>query len=151
MNNYNIEQVVPHREPMILLNKLISYEQNSAICEVTISPASAFYSDNLHGVPSYIGTEYMAQAIAAYAGALAKDKGEAVKIGFLIGTRKYKTHTPIFSMGAVLQVTVSKLYQEDSRLSVFECCIKNNNTALCEAKINVFQPQDPMQFIREQQ
>ena len=151
MNNYNIEQVVPHREPMILLNNLISYEQNSAICEVTISPASAFYSEQLQGVPSYIGTEYMAQAIAAYAGALAQDEGEAVKIGFLIGTRKYKTHTPIFNTGAVLQVTVSKLYQEDSGLSVFECFISSNDTTLCEAKINVFQPHDPMQFIREQQ
>ena len=46
---------------------------------------------------------------------------------------------------------MTKLYQEESGLSVFECQIHSDETCLAEAKINVFQPQDPMQFIRENQ
>ena len=93
----------------------------------------------------------MAQTIAAYAGALAKDKGNEVQIGFLIGTRKYKTYAPVFKNEQTLKVSVTKLYQEESGLSVFECQIHSDETCLAEAKINVFQPQDPMQFIRENQ
>ena len=96
MNHYKIEQVVPHSEPMILLNRLSSYSEESGCCEVDISSQSPFYDESLNGVASYIGCEYMAQTIAAYAGALAKDKGNEVQIGFLIGTRKYKTYAPVF-------------------------------------------------------
>lgn len=149
MKNYKIEQVVPHSAPMILLNRLANYTDESACCEVDISPQSPFYNTSLQGVASYIGCEYMAQTIAAYAGALAKDKGNDVQIGFLIGTRKYKTYAPVFAKGQTLKVTVTKLYQEESGLSVFECQIHHDETLLAEAKINVFQPQDPMQFIRE--
>jgi len=151
MNNYKIEHVVPHSAPMILLNRLNGYTDESGCCEVDISPDSPFYDESLRGVASYIGCEYMAQAIAAYAGALAKDRGDAVQIGFLIGTRKYKTYAPVFNNGSTLTVSVARLYQEESGLSVFECQIHDAETLLAEAKINVFQPQDPMQFIRENQ
>ncbi|KPM77356.1 ApeP family dehydratase [Pseudoalteromonas sp. UCD-33C] len=151
MNRYKIEQVVPHSEPMILLNRLSSYSEESGCCEVDISSQSPFYDESLNGVASYIGCEYMAQTIAAYAGALAKDKGNEVQIGFLIGTRKYKTYAPVFKNEQTLKVSVTKLYQEESGLSVFECQIHSDETCLAEAKINVFQPQDPMQFIRENQ
>jgi predicted hotdog family 3-hydroxylacyl-ACP dehydratase len=151
MNNYPIEQVVPHSAPMILLNKLVSYDKNSAQCEVTISVHSPFYSETVKGVPSYIGCEYMAQTIAAFAGAWANDHGEAVNIGFLIGTRKYKTQQPLFKLNDVLRILVTKLYEEESGLSVFECSISSNEIVLCEAKINVFQPNDAVQFIRDNQ
>eukprot|EP00487_Bulimina_marginata_P007327 TRINITY_DN28229_c0_g1_i1.p1 TRINITY_DN28229_c0_g1~~TRINITY_DN28229_c0_g1_i1.p1 ORF type:complete len:105 (+),score=8.43 TRINITY_DN28229_c0_g1_i1:86-400(+) len=98
MNNYPIEQVVPHSAPMILLNKLVSYDKNSAQCEVTISVHSPFYSETVKGVPSYIGCEYMAQTIAAFAGAWANDHGEAVNIGFLMALEKYKTQQPLFKL-----------------------------------------------------
>ncbi|BED91172.1 MULTISPECIES: hotdog family protein [unclassified Pseudoalteromonas] len=151
MNNYSIEQVVPHDSPMILIDQLVDYSDENATCSVTITPQSPFYSEQIEGVPSYIGVEYMAQSIAAYAGALAKDINEAVKIGFLIGTRKYKTHQATFYKSSTLTIFVQKLYQEESGLSVFECQITENKKILCDAKINVFQPENPLKFIRENQ
>lgn len=151
MNNYSIEQVVPHDAPMILIDQLVEYSDESATCSVTITPQSPFYNEQIEGVPSYIGVEYMAQSIAAYAGALANDINEAVKIGFLIGTRKYKTHQTMFCKNSILTIYVHKLYQEESGLSVFECQISENKKILCDAKINVFQPEEPLEFIRENQ
>lgn len=151
MNNYAIDAVLPHSDPMILLDELISYNEEGGQCSVTISTQTPFFDEQSQTVASYIGTEYMAQSIAAYAGALALDNGEAVKIGFLIGTRKYQTYVSEFKLGQTLRVSVTKLYQEESGLSVFDCRIEDGSSLLAEAKLNVFQPQDPVQFIKEQQ
>lgn len=150
MNNYSIDAVLPHSAPMILLDELISYNEEGGQCGVTISPQAPFYNEETQTVASYIGTEYMAQSIAAYAGALALDNGDAVKIGFLIGTRKYQTYVSEFKLGQTLRVSVTKLYQEESGLSVFDCRIEDGSELLAEAKLNVFQPHDPVQFIKEQ-
>lgn len=151
MTQYSIEAVLPHADPMILLSRLVSYDQDSAVCEVDITADTAFYNEQTQTVASYIGTEYMAQSIAAYAGALALDDNAAVKIGFLIGSRKYKTFSPEFKLGQTLSVSIKKLFQEETGLSVFECNIADGELLLAEAKINVFQPEDPVQFLKEQQ
>ena len=151
MEQYPIEQVLPHDAPMILLSELISYHDEGATAQVNIDTHSPFYDHHNAGVPSYIGTEYMAQAIAAYAGALALDEGRPVHIGFLLGTRKYQTQQGYFSQGSQLHVTVHKLLEDESGLSVFECSISCGEKTLATAKINVFQPHDPEQFLKEQQ
>jgi predicted hotdog family 3-hydroxylacyl-ACP dehydratase len=151
MNNYAIEHVLAHEAPMILIDSLSHYSEENACCTVTITEHSPFYNAAIGGVPSYIGVEYMAQSIAAYAGALANDSGQAIKIGFLIGSRKYKTHHSVFKNNNTLAIKVQKLYQEESGLSVFDCQIWAEDSLLCEAKINVFQPENPLQFIRENQ
>ncbi|WP_259398638.1 hotdog family protein [Pseudoalteromonas sp. SR45-4] len=150
-NHYAIEQLLAHDAPMILIDTLTHYSAESARCQVTITPQSAFYNADIAGVPSYIGVEYMAQSIAAYAGALANDANESPKIGFLIGTRKYQTHQACFKVNSNLTIKVHKLYQEESGLSVFECQINHGDTLACEAKINVFQPENPLEFIRDNQ
>jgi predicted hotdog family 3-hydroxylacyl-ACP dehydratase len=151
MNNYAIEQVLAHDAPMILIDSLSHYSDENACCAVLITEQSPFYNPAIGGVPSYIGVEYMAQSIAAYAGALASDSEQQIKIGFLIGSRKYQTHHSVFTKGSTLAIKVQKLYQEESGLSVFDCQIWTADTLLCEAKINVFQPENPLQFIRENQ
>ncbi len=140
MNKYPIEQVLPHDHPMILIDALLSYEQQKGVCEVTIKPTSAFYDDARQGVPSYIGVEYMAQAIAAFAGANALDEGGSVEIGYLLGSRKYQPNTAWFERGARLEISVERLYEEASGLRVFQCQIHQQDSLLVDAKINVFLP-----------
>lgn len=150
MNKYPIEDVLPHRAPMILIDSLELYDNDSCICQVTITKASPFYDDKLAGVPSYIGSEYMAQAIAAFAGANALDNKNKVTIGFLLGSRKYKTFKPAFLLNTRLTIKVKELYQEESGLSVFECEINDQTPSLiAQANINVFQPDDAEAFINE--
>lgn len=92
----------------------------------------------------------MAQTIAAFAGAKALDKGKAIDIGFLLGSRKYQTYQPNFTNGTTYQVSVRELYKEDSGLSVFECDIKNQEQLIASAKVNAFQPNNPKEFLEEQ-
>lgn len=150
MSHYNLNDVLPHEAPMILISRLISHGLNGCVCEVDINQDSAFFDTDKNGVPSYIGTEYMAQTIAAYAGATALDAGDSVKIGFLLGSRKYEIKIPIFNCGDTVKISVEKLIDDESGLSVFDCSITNVQGELfAAAKINVFQPEDPISFLRK--
>jgi len=149
VHNYSLEQLISHRAPMILISGLQQYDKERAQGWVDISVDSPFYSQALGGVPSYIGIEYMAQTIAAFAGANALDNNQEVKIGFLLGSRKYQTTQSVFCLDTRLEVLVEQLYQEPSGLSVFECQIKQNDQIIAQAKVNTFQPDDVSAIIEE--
>ena len=89
----DIRSLVPHAGSMVLLDRVISVEENSLCAEVGIRSDSLFC--NADGVGAWVGIEYMAQAIGAYAGYRARLRGEPVKIGFLLGTRRYESRAPV--------------------------------------------------------
>jgi predicted hotdog family 3-hydroxylacyl-ACP dehydratase len=147
MIKYTVDEIIAHDAPMILIDELLSYTDTSAICKVLISPDKLFYDPEIEGIPSYVGTEYMAQTIAAYAGAKAKKRGGVIKVGFLLGSRKYNPTLSQFSNGSELIVTVDEIIVEDSGLSVFDCNITIEGELIVQANINVFQPEDPTTFL----
>lgn len=150
VNTYPIADVLPHSAPMILLDELVCYDAENVSCRVTITPTTAFFDRAKQGVPSYVGCEYMAQTIAAYGGAHARDDAKEVKIGFLLGSRKYHAEVGVFKVAQSLLIEAKKLIQDQSGLCVFDCVIKDEDDAvLATAKINVFQPQDPAQFLKD--
>lgn len=110
--------VLPHAYPMILLDEVVRTGPSSVSSKVRIGEDSLFYEAPL-GVPSYIGIEYIAQTVAAYAGMVALAKGEPVRVGFLLGTRHYKCSVPHFPLGAILTVTVAAAY-EAPQISKFD-------------------------------
>ncbi len=69
----------------------------------------------------------MAQAIAAHAGYLARQRGEPVQVGFLLGTRRYVCSVPLFPVGSVLHVHVQRALQGDNGLGAFDCRIDDAN------------------------
>lgn len=150
MSLHPIETILPHTTPMILIDSLDSYDENTGVCSVTITPQSNFYNAGSQSVASHVGIEYMAQAIAAYANANQVDSGAKVEIGFLVSSRKYKIHCNRFALNSKLTVKVEKLYSEANGLSAFDCRIEEADNLLVEAKINVFQPENPDQFLAEQ-
>ena len=145
--NLDIRSLLPHSGRMVLLDRLLHAGAEELQAEVTIRADSLFCQP--HGVPAWVGVEYMAQAIAAYAGYSAKQRGESVKIGFLLGTRRYEAACAEFAIGSVLQVQVQKLLQADNGIGSFECHIRasTNMQQLASATITVFQPADAAVFL----
>ncbi len=150
MHNYNIEQVLPHSHPMILLDTLNEYNDTSAYCSTTIRPESNFYQTKIQGVPAYVGIEYMAQTIAAYANANELDQGHGVSLGFLVSSRKYASKYAQFNLGDKLDIKVELIHKEDNGLSVFECIILHAEEEIITARINVFQPDEPEKYLAGQ-
>ncbi|WP_228124520.1 hotdog family protein [Glaciimonas soli] len=139
---------MPHSGRMVLLNRVLSADAENLCAEVVIRPDSLFCESD-HGVGNWIGVEYMAQAIAAYAGYNASLRDEPVKVGFLLGTRSYDAHCSYFAVGSVLHVAVQRLIQTDNGVGSFECSITDTDRkTLATATITVFQPDDADAFLQ---
>ncbi|MFJ3045513.1 3-hydroxylacyl-ACP dehydratase [Herbaspirillum chlorophenolicum] len=144
-----ISTLIPHTSPMILLDRVTAVTADSLEAEVAIHRGSLF--NNGSGVGSWVGVEYMAQAIAAWAGWQAVQRGEKVKIGFLLGSRRYECVLPEFATGTCLKVTVKLLLQAENGLGSFDCTISEVLTGkeLAQATVSVFQPHDATQYLEE--
>jgi 3-oxoacyl-[acyl-carrier-protein] synthase-1 len=133
----SIVKLLPHDAPMVLIDRVISYTEDSIHCQVNIHAHSPFCENR--EVPSYIAIEYMAQAIAGWNGMMAKKNNEQPKIGFLLGTRRMELNVPSFKIGDVLDVYGKALYI-DGEMASFDCWIDIKGERVVHAGLNVFQP-----------
>ncbi|MGS0677370.1 ApeP family dehydratase [Shewanella sp. 0m-4] len=145
----DVAEFIPHRQPMILINQLLNHSHDSLLTQTDISANSPYFDSHLNGVPNYVGIEYMAQSIAALAGVEAHLRDDIIRVGFLLGSRKLKMHISQFDAGQSYQTRVTRLYQEESGLAVFDCQILHKQVVVAEANVNVFQPQDTQAYIAE--
>lgn len=145
VDTLDIRRFLPHSGVMVLLDRLLEVGPEDLWAEVTIRPDSMFC--DVHGVPGWVGVEYMAQAIAAYAGYTAQLHNEAVKIGFLLGTRRYEASCPSFAIGSQLKIHVHRILQADNGIGSFECQIHAAGQQLASAAVTVFQPADAAVFL----
>lgn len=146
-----LHAVMPHAATMLLLKRIVAADEDTLWTELDITPTSLFHDGS--GVGSWIGIEYMAQTIAAYAGYHAQRRGESTKIGFLLGSRRYECRTACFMTGSTLLVKAHKLLQTENGLGSFACTIQDKQTReiLAEATVTVFQPDNAQEFLGEKQ
>jgi predicted hotdog family 3-hydroxylacyl-ACP dehydratase len=122
---------------MVLLDSVIGWEKGRLDAAVAIRLGIPFFQSG-KGVPAHVGIEYMAQACGAYAGLEALEAGEAVRIGFLLGTRRYRAAVDWFKDGTQLTVTVSETFRDGS-MGVFDCNILIDVREVAAAQLNVYQ------------
>lgn len=115
-------ELLPHRPPMLLIDRLVESEPGRTVCEVDIGPDASFFVPG-RGVPAWIGIEYMAQAVAAMAGLDAEAAAKAVPIGYLLGTRRFSTDVDWFPDGVTLRVEAEEAVFDDNGLGAYNCRI----------------------------
>lgn len=142
---YPIADIVPHAGTMSLLDMALEGDADSLLAQVTIQADSLFFDGE--GVGGWVGIEYMAQAIAAWAGWHARLRGEAPKVGFLLGSRRYDCARPSFRLGEVLRIEVKQQFQADNGLGQFACRIEIAGETVASAALTVFEPQDAKAFL----
>jgi predicted hotdog family 3-hydroxylacyl-ACP dehydratase len=142
----DIRSLIPQSGAMVLLDRVIAVDEESLCAEVRIRPDSLFCAAS--GVGAWVGLEYMAQTIAAFAGYTAYLRGEAVRPGFLLGARRYECTLPMFSPGNLLRVHVRRLLQSDNGLGSFQCRIEHEEQEIATATLTVFQPANAAGFIK---
>ena len=146
-----VRSLLPHDGAMVLLDRVLSADDDNLCAEVRIGAATLFYDGAAVG--AWVGVEYMAQAIAAHAGYLARRRGDPVKVGFLLGARRYEAQCPGFTLGSVLHVHVHRALQGENGLGAFECRIEDRDGApgasVATATITVFQPANVSEFLQE--
>lgn len=137
-----VEELVSHRGNMLMVESVLAWDEESA--SVLVNPASsALFVQRDGTVPAWVALEYMAQAIAVYAGKAARTKGEPIKLGFLLGTRKFSSRVDGFCPQDQLIVNVRKLLHDEHNLVLFSCHLLLDGEEVATAEIKAIQPDDP--------
>lgn len=146
---YAIEEVVPHRQDMCLLDRILRWDQDGIEAELVVPEAGLFIEDGT--VPAWVGIEYMAQAIAAWAGCRARTAGNPPQLGFLLGSRRYTSTRSSFPSGTRLQVQARCELLGDNGLGMFACRILAGEEEWAVANVSVFEPADSMAYLESGQ
>jgi len=136
-----LEDLLPHRAPMILLSRALGMRGEDFACAVDITPQSPFFDGR--GVPAWVGLEYMAQTVAALAGCEGAQAGRGARPGLLLGSRDFAASAERFEPGATLTVLARKVLRQDGGVSAVECRIVDAGGAeLVRAQLTVIEMPD---------
>ena len=144
-----IEELLPHRAPMLLIDAVTEFEGNRIRCVAT-PRANAWYAADDGAMPAWIGIELMAQAVAAHVGLSARREGRPPKPGVLLGTRVYQAAVAHFEPDRQLLLEGVQTFHESGGLACYDCRIQSETGAcLASAALTAFEPADFDQFIKE--
>ncbi len=139
--NYTPEFLLPHRDPMIILNGVCDYDlaERSLTSWAKFDESSIFYDAASRSIPAYLGIEMMAQTIGLLSGIHFREiLNMPPQMGFLLGTRKYKNNAPFLKIGERYLTSVNQILFE-APLGVFACKIcDSRGEIVAEAELNVF-------------
>lgn len=138
MNDSSIESLMPHRGSMRLLDRVVEVDELHARVEVDVPADGLFVADG--EVPVWVGIEYMAQAVAVWAGARARRAGQAPGMGYLLGSRRYEAHCAGFAAGSTLTVEACCELMGSQGMGAFDCRIEQDGRTLASARLSVFEP-----------
>jgi predicted hotdog family 3-hydroxylacyl-ACP dehydratase len=133
---------------MLLVERVVAWDAQHAVVAAT-PRADAWYSEQ-GAMPSWIGIELMAQAIAAHVGLLARSHGRPPKAGVLLGTRQYRATQPRFAAGAELLISARMTYRDETGLGSYDSTITLGDAQVAKARVNVYEPPDFAAFLRQQ-
>ena len=141
-----IDALVPHARPALLLDRVVEARGDVVVTETLIREDNPYCLDGRVG--AWIGIELIAQSIAAMAGLEAVAAGRPVRIGFLLGTRRYRSNVPWFALGDLLRVEVSREFQTDDGLGAARGrIVASDGRVLGEGLLTVYQPARPEDVI----
>ncbi len=140
---------MPHELPMALIDEICACDEHSIVTQVSLHESHLFAMGQQ--IPAWVGIELMAQSAAAWSGFNAqKDRSaqqdlglseKVVPIGYLLGTRDYRSNVGFFSVGSRLRIHAHCLLQSSEGLGSFDCQIYDqHDILLAQARLSVFQP-----------
>jgi predicted hotdog family 3-hydroxylacyl-ACP dehydratase len=140
-----IGEVLPHAGAMILLDRIERYDAESIVCLRRIEPGQLFVdADGM--LPAWAGIELMAQTVAAWSGCQARDAGQPVRLGFLLGTRLFQCNANGFPVGSELRIEAVRSFHDEDGMGAFACRIEAG-AIHAQARLTVFSPPDPATFL----
>ncbi|MEA3251699.1 MAG: hypothetical protein U9Q35_09020 [Pseudomonadota bacterium] len=142
-----IAEYVPHAAGMCLLDTLVAADEHGLTARLAPRADDLFAEAAgapAHGIPGWVGIEWLAQAVAAWAGWQAAQRGESPALGFLVGSRHYTSRRPHFSIGESFEVRIRCDCVAANGLGQFSGEILAVDTpgaaALAEGRLTIYQP-----------
>lgn len=142
----HISALLPHRGPMLLVDELLDDDAGMVRVLATVKEGQLFLTPE--GLPAWVGIELMAQTVASWAGLRSLEKKELVKLGFLLGTRRYECTRPFFPVGARLEIEAREELVGENGLAVFVCRLTLEGELVATAQLNAFRPPNVEDYLR---
>jgi len=120
-----IEDYLPHRPPMLLIDELVEVSDIRAVVRATIKPDCVFARDGIVHPAAMI--EFMAQCCAIVSAA--RPSGKGPRLGFIISCREVDLLVDSFAVGDKLELTADKIHGQEP-LAVFGCTVVRDG-AVC--------------------
>lgn len=134
-----LDAYLPQQGAMRLLDRVLAVDDEHAVAEVDVPVDGLFVHDGAVG--AWVGIEYMAQTVAAWAGARARRAGGGPRIGYLLGCRRYEAQCARFAAGTTLRIEVRSELIGSNGLGQFDCRITTAQGMLAaHARLSVFEP-----------
>lgn len=137
-----VAPLLPHSGEMVLLDVIKDFGENFLIAETTIKADNILIQNGK--LSTFSGIEIMAQGVAAWAGCMAVQANEPVRLGYLLGTRKLHIHQDEIAIGSHLQIKIKMSIQDATGFGVFDCQMIDidSQQVILEGALNVFSPKD---------
>ncbi|MDA1075916.1 MAG: 3-hydroxylacyl-ACP dehydratase [Proteobacteria bacterium] len=138
-----IEDLLPHRAPMLLLTGLLSASPTQLRASATVPESGLFELPLQPGCVSAaaFGLECMAQAIAAWDGYFCCVTQQPIRTGLILGARDFHSAHATFAAGTYLQISADLVMQTDEGIGVFDCTI-NAGAVMQTARLTVLTVSD---------
>lgn len=117
----SIEDYLPHRPPMLLIDELVEVSDTKAVVRTTIKPDCVFARDGIVHPAAMI--EFMAQCCATLIGG--RPSGKGPRLGFIISCREVNLLVDSFAVGDKLELGAAKIHGQDA-LAVFACTVSRD-------------------------
>ena len=147
MIDWPLAELIPHAGDMILIDQVLAFDEEQIQTCLTVR-AGGLFNEADGSLPAWVGVELMAQSVAAFAGCQARSKGDAVKLGFLLGSRKFECNVAHFPAGSELNIHAVRSLQDDSGMGVFECTLTGPDVNAF-ARLNVYCPPNTADYLAE--
>jgi predicted hotdog family 3-hydroxylacyl-ACP dehydratase len=142
---YQLDALVPHRGSMSLLDTVDGYGEDWLRASLTVTAHSTFAGP--HGVPGWIGIEYMAQAASAFAGIEQVQRGESPSIGLLIGARYYRCMREFIPIGGRVSVLARLALRDSEDFAAYACTLELGTEQIAECTLKAYRPRDIRKFL----
>lgn len=133
-----VHELLPHRGPMCWLERVVNIDAECVVAEAVVRDTSLFLDGGR--LPIWIGIEYMAQAVAAWAGHRARGQGRGVAVGYLVGTRRYDVFRSHLEVGEHLTIEARCEILGANGLGVFACRLLVAGELAASANLSVYEP-----------
>lgn len=135
-----IVELVPHRPPMLLLERVLSFGADRVVCGACPGPDCIFVRGG--ALPGVITLEYMAQAAAACLALARPDERAARARGLLVAVRRFSIASDLIAVGTQLEV-MAALSSALGAAARFDCNVTALGQTLASAELTVYVEPEP--------
>ena len=135
--------IIPHKGKMMMLDRIKKYciREKSIEAEYKITEDCLFYNEKEEGVPSWVGFEFIAQAISAFIGIREREKGIPPNEGYILGISQMNISLTFLKKNSIITIN-SKEIESMYPVYIFQGEIFLNGQEVLSGKITVMEAVD---------